>query len=191
MQAQNTERRYTYEDYLSWDGEQRWELIDGIRYAMAPAPLRRHQDVLVNLLTAIRIYLRGKSCKVYAAPFDVQLTADDTVVQPDISVICDASKFTDRGCKGAPDMVVEILSPSSEVLDLGIKLIKYLEAGVREYWAIDPKERKLFVFMGKDALTLPAMYGDKAKVRISVLDDCVIDLADVFPPEEVRILPDP
>ncbi len=193
MQAKNIEKRYTYADYATWDGEQRWELIDGVAYSLA-SPSRLHQEISMNLAWLICNYLRGKSCKIYAAPFDVRLSADkedDTVVQPDLSIICDTGKLTDKGCDGAPDMVMEILSPSSEALDLGPKLIKYMKAGVWEYWAIDPKGRKLYVYQNKDGPPAPLMYNDKAKVRISVLDDCVIDLAEVFPPEEGKVEKDP
>jgi Uma2 family endonuclease len=134
-------------------------------------------------------YLRGKTCRAYYAPFDVQLNpdgADDTVLQPDLTIICDGSKFTDRGCKGAPDMVVEILSPSTEKFDLTTKLDRYLEAGVRECWIIDPNERKLRVYLTQEGITTVHRYDDKAKVRIGIFEDCVVDLASVFPPEEAE-----
>ena len=112
--GRQSETTYTYSDYEKWDDGNRWELIDGVPYMMSPAPSPRHQEISTNLVILLGIYLKGKTCKVYAAPFDVRLNADsgyDTVVQPDISVICDPGKIDECGCKGAPDMVVEILSP--------------------------------------------------------------------------------
>ncbi|MDR0310315.1 MAG: Uma2 family endonuclease, partial [Acidobacteriota bacterium] len=115
MEALQKDERYTYADYASWDTEERYELIDGVPYLMSPAPLRKHQSILFELSGQFRNFLKGKPCKAFAAPFDVRLNADtydDTVVQPDLVVICDKLKLDAKGCVGAPDMVIEILSPS-------------------------------------------------------------------------------
>ena len=118
--------KFTYKEYCSWPDEERWELIDGIAYNMSAAPSRKHQEVSFELTGLIREYLKGKTCKAYAAPFDVMLPVFpienenkiDTIVQPDISVICDLSKMTEKGCLGAPDLIMEILSPSTSKKDL-------------------------------------------------------------------------
>jgi Uma2 family endonuclease len=133
----NWDRRLTYEDYKDWElkpGE-RFELIDGAAYAMA-APNTEHQRILTMLTGEFYAFLKGKSCEVFAAPFDVRLfyqedESDDTVVQPDLVVICDPAKLGKEGCRGAPDLAVEILSPSNTAIEMLRKLILYLDAGVR------------------------------------------------------------
>lgn len=184
------DKKYTYADYLTWDDDNRYELIDGEVYMMAPAPARIHQEVSVSLSGQLYNYLKGKKCKVYAAPFDVRLNADsedNIVVQPDISVICDPNKLDDQGCKGAPDMIVEILSPSTAGRDQVLKFNKYLEAGVREYWMIYPESRTVQVYLQKNGEYVGKNYDATTTIPVSILEDCRIDLADVFPslpPEE-------
>lgn len=134
------EKRYTAEDYWNLPDGQRAELIDGQLYAMAP-PNRMHQDISMALSVAFSAYIRSHAgtCKVYAAPFAVDLFAnDEDYVEPDISIICDPGKLCDRGCKGAPDLIVEIVSPSSRRMDYSTKNTLYTNAGVREYWIVDP-----------------------------------------------------
>jgi len=145
---------YTYKDYYNWDDNLRWELIDGVPYQMSPAPSRRHQDIARELLVIIANYLKGKKCKVYAAPFDVRLPDgkenDDeilTVVQPDISIICDESKLDDRGCKGAPDVIIEIISPSTGIYDEKNKLDIYEKHRVKQYWMVYPVEKIIMVYL--------------------------------------------
>ena len=144
--------RYTYADYLTWDDDVRRELIDGVPYLMA-APNRRHQEILGNLHLLIGTFLKGKTCKVFIPAFDVRLnsdTLDDIVIQPDLTIVCNLSKLDDAGCNGVPDMVVEILSPSTARYDKTLKFNTYLKAGIREYWIIDPKEETLAVHILKD-----------------------------------------
>jgi len=175
-------KRYTYADYITWDDDNRWELIDGVPYLMS-APTRRHQELLSNLFLPIGTFLKGKPCKVYVAPFDVRLnfdTLDDTVVQPDILVICDHSKLTDAGSNGAPDLVVEILSPSTAKYDRVTKYNKYLESGIREYWIIDPETKTLAVHILKDGNYITKPYTDQETVPVHVLNGCEINLAEVF-----------
>ncbi|MDL2319351.1 Uma2 family endonuclease [Eubacteriales bacterium OttesenSCG-928-A19] len=191
---QRKDERYTYADYITWDDGNRYELIDGEVYMM-DAPKRVHQGISGAIFWRIAAYLEGKPCEVYAAPFDVRLNADaedDTVVQPDISVICDPSKLDDRGCVGAPDMVVEILSPSSAEYDQGVKLNRYLEAGVRECWIVNPMHRFVQVNLLRDGEYHMRPYGDADAVPVSVLDGCVIELAKVFPavPPEPEVAPE-
>ena len=135
---------YTYADYLSWEtiSEERYEIIDGIAYAMA-SPTVRHQRISREIMNLIYEYLKGKPCEIFAAPFDVRLfpeedNSDTTVVQPDILVVCDPSKLADgKSCKGAPDLIIEILSESSVIMDRKVKVEKYREAGVKEYWIVN------------------------------------------------------
>lgn len=146
---------YTYADYLKWQFDESVELIKGKIYRMSPAPKRMHQDASVNLENIIFNYLEGKSCKVYDAPFDVRLPVQNkkkphqiyTVVQPDLFVVCDLSKLDDDGCLGAPDWIIEITSPRTAKNDFNEKYNLYEEAGVREYWIIQPKEKAVNVYV--------------------------------------------
>lgn len=148
-------QKFTYKDYLSWIGdEERWELIDGIAYDMSPAPTRGHQGLSMYFSGIFSYYLRDKDCSVYAAPFDVRLPGGfktdndvDTVVQPDISVFCDETRLDERGGNGAPDLIIEILSPSTASKDLKEKFFLYERVGVKEYWVVDPANRTLTVFV--------------------------------------------
>ena len=176
-------RRYTYADYRTWDDSERWELIDGIPYAMSPAPTRSHQKVVGRIYSRLEHFLRGKTCEVYISPFDVRLNAgtkDDTVVQPDILVVCDKSKLDESGCTGAPDMVVEVLSPSTARRDRWLKFTRYIKAGVREYWIVDPETKTASVHLLKDGAYTVDVYSDEDTVPVHVLDGCKIDLGEVF-----------
>jgi Uma2 family endonuclease len=185
MALADTKEYYTYTDYLGWDSEDRYELIDGVPYMMAPAPSPAHQRVSMALTLVIGNFLKGKSCEVFAAPFDVRLNADDaddTVVQPDILIICDKSKIDNKGCKGAPDMVVEIVSKSSGKYDHGLKLQKYIEAGVRECWIVDPDDRIVQVYnMQDDHSANMLAYTPKESVPVRTLKGLDIDLKEIFP----------
>lgn len=142
------ERNYTVEDIYALPEGQRAELIDGQIYNMAP-PGTKHQDIIFALSRVIADYIDKKNgnCKIYLAPFAVFLNADDkNYVEPDISVICDRQKLDDRGCNGAPDWIIEVVSPSTERMDYGIKLFKYRSAGVREYWIVNPRTHTVTVF---------------------------------------------
>jgi len=175
-------KRLTYADYCSWDDDQRWELIDGVAYAMS-SPSRKHQEILGILHIKIGTFLSGKQCKVFLAPFDVRLnhdSGDDTVVQPDIMVICDSSKLGDKSCNGAPDLVIEILSPSTTMRDKLLKFRKYLQAEVREYWIVDPEYKTVSVHLLKNDDYLVRIYDIENTVPVHVLEGCEIDLAEVF-----------
>jgi Uma2 family endonuclease len=150
---------------------------------MAPAPAARHQTVSGNLYLQLRTFLKGKGCKVFYAPFDVRLDAagkDDTVVQPDLLVICDPAKLDDKGCLGAPDLIIEILSPSSAKMDSVIKLEKYRQAGVREYWIVHPDTSSAQVHILENGRYFITGYADEDVIPVHVLDGCEIALADVF-----------
>lgn len=147
---------YTYADYLQWTFEERLEIIKGKIFRMPPAPARRHQDISFKLGVAIYNFLQKTSCKAYMAPFDVRLTPlkrkanpDQvyTVVQPDICVICDLEKLDDQGCVGAPDLIIEILSPGNSEKGMKEKYEVYQEDGVKEYWLVDSTERSVFIYL--------------------------------------------
>lgn len=146
---------YTYADYLQWKYEERLELIRGRIYKMSPAPTSTHQQVSTKISGELYIFLKGKHCRLYAAPFDVRLPVKNrkkdnevtTVVQPDICAICDESKIDSRGCCGAPDLIIEILSPGNTKKEVRIKYELYEEAGVKEYWLVNPVEENLVVFV--------------------------------------------
>ena len=176
-------QRYTYADYCAWGDDQRWELIDGRPHAMAPAPGRFHQSISGNIYVQLKQFLRGKTCEVYISPFDVRLNADtkdNTVVQPDVLVVCDPSKLDEKGCAGAPDMVVEVLSPSTLRHDRLIKFNKYLGAGVREYWIVDPESKTVSAHILKDGAYTTSAYSDEDTAPVHVLEGCNIDLGEVF-----------
>lgn len=188
---EKAEAGFTYADYLTWDDDKRWEIIEGIPFDMTPAPLRKHQDVLGTLFHQIYSHLHDSPCKVYMAPFDVRLPDFEkgekdqdikSVVQPDLTVICDRKKLDDRGCKGAPDLVIEILSPFTSKRDLGVKLRLYERVGVKEYWVVHPQDEIVLVFRpdvhaqyGK-----PNTYGKGDMIEVSFLSGLVVDLERVF-----------
>lgn len=181
--------RYTYADVLTWNEGERAELIDGEVFLMAPAPSRAHQEIGGEIFRQIANYLEGKRCRVYHAPFAVRLFERDgdapedvdTVVEPDITVVCGESKLDERGCKGAPDMVAEILSPSTQRHDRLVKLGLYQRSGVREYWIVDPDSRTVQVFTLSNGLLLPYEVYDRTGVaKVNVLDGCFVELGRVF-----------
>ncbi len=182
-------RPYTYGDYLTWRDDERWELIDGVPYNMTPAPSRIHQRVSRELLRQIADYLDGKTCEVYAAPFDVRLPQGDeedegieTVVQPDLVVVCDPKKLDERGCRGAPDWVIEILSPETAARDMKIKRDLYERVGVREYWLVDPANKTVQIYLqGADGrYGRPEIYAAGDRVKVGIFPELVVDLAKVF-----------
>ena len=180
------DRKFTYADYKDWElkpGE-RYELIYGEAYAMS-APNLTHQGILMELSTQFHTYLRKKPCKVYPAPCDVRLfyeedESDDTVVQPDLVVVCDPEKFGEEGCRGAPDLVVEILSPSNTAIEMSRKFKLYHEAGVREYWVVDPKNKGLTIHLFQENAILSHTYGNTGTTPVSILPGLEIKLDEVF-----------
>lgn len=146
-------KSYSYFDYLSWKFQERVELIRGKVFNMSPAPASRHQRLLGKIGNELYSYLKGKPCEVFYAPFDVRLmrSTDDkqvtTVVQPDICVICDQSKIDERGCNGAPELVIEILSPGNSNKEMKNKFELYEEAGVVEYWIVDPEKEIVLLYV--------------------------------------------
>ena len=174
------EKRYTSDDYWNLPDGERAELINGQLYMMAP-PSRLHQELVHQLSRVIGNYISDKrgDCKIYPAPFAVNLNADDTVyVEPDISVICSKDKLTDKGCVGAPDFIIEIVSPGSRKLDYSIKNGKYAEAGVREYWIVNPATKSVMVYDFKNGESASYSFNDQIPVAIynSDLKICISEL---------------
>lgn len=182
--------QYTFADVLTWDEGRHIEIINGEAFMMA-SPSSIHQEISMEISRQLANYLEGKRCRVYPAPFDVRLFEKngdspedvDTVVEPDISVVCDRNKIDVRGCKGAPDLVVEILSPSSLRSDRLVKLRLYQRAGVREYWIVDPENKTVQVLLldGDKTLRPHEDYGRDDVAKVNVLDGCFIELGKVFP----------
>lgn len=178
---------YSYADYLKWDFEEIVELIKGKIFTKAAAPSRKHQEVSGKIYLVLGNFLKNQKCKVYAAPFDVRFSKDpdfnkiDSVVQPDISVICDSNKLDERGCFGAPDLIVEILSPSNSKVELQNKFDLYQEFGVNEYWIILPAENTLQINILENGIYQPSrLFTSGQKVTSTVLPGFELDLEDVF-----------
>lgn len=168
MEALRKEAFYTIDDIYALPDGERAELIDGQIYYMAP-PSRTHQRLSMFLSSAILAHIRekGGGCEVYAAPFAVFLNDDDVnYVEPDISVICDTSKLDEKGCHGAPDWVIEIVSPSSRSMDYFTKLFKYRTAGVREYWVVDPHRKTVTVYQFEQDQMNEYAFGESVPVGI-------------------------
>lgn len=170
---------YTIEDIYHLPDGQRAELIDGELYGMA-TPNRIHQKLVMVLSNSIFSYINGKNgdCEVYAAPFAVFLNADNEIyLEPDISVICDKEKLTKEGCQGAPDWIIEIVSPSSIRMDYYIKLFQYRMAGVREYWIVDPDKKRIIVYHFECDTVAEYTFSDK--VKVGIYEDFEIDFAGI------------
>ncbi|RII33922.1 Uma2 family endonuclease [Clostridium chromiireducens] len=176
---------YTYNDYLKFADDEVFEIIDGRISAMSPAPSRIHQEIIMEIAYEIKNYIKSKNCpcKVYPAPFDVVLKNDDddvvssrNVVQPDISVICDRNKLTDKGCIGSPDMIVEVVSPYNPSNDYIRKLSLYEQFKVREYWIVNPMEKNILVYILTDkGYDSPKIYSFNDTVKVNIYDDLEID----------------
>ncbi len=180
-QAPAQEKVYTEEDYYNLPEDVRAELIDGRIYYQA-APGRQHQTILSELHIAIGNYLKSKkgSCRVFPAPFAVKLFEDrKNIVEPDISVICDRSKLTDRGCTGAPVWIIEIISPGTSSHDYIRKLNLYADAGVREYWIVDPRTEKITVYYLEVSDPVIDNYTFQDKIKVNIYDDLWIDFKEL------------
>ena len=188
--AQPAEKaRYTFADVLTWNENERIEIINGEAVMMAP-PSRVHQEISGEIFRQLANYLEGKKCRVYAAPFavrlferDVEAPEDvDTMVEPDLSVVCDSDKLDKYGCKGAPDVVIEILSPSTQRHARLVKLGLYQRAGVREYWIVNPEDQTVQVMLldGGGILQLHEVYDRTGVAKINSLEGCFIELNKVF-----------
>jgi Uma2 family endonuclease len=190
IQQLDLSQQYTYADYLKWRLQERIELIRGYVFRMSPAPSRQHQAISRNLGRQLDAYLQSRHCEWYSAPFDVRLTRTDkrshqeitTVVQPDICVICDPAKLDDRGCIGAPDLIVEILSPGNSKKEMKDKFEVYEENGVREYWLVDIHEHTVLVYtlnqQGQYIGHRPFI--EDETMHSFIFPDLTIDLTKVF-----------
>ncbi len=193
---------YTYADYLTWPEDERWELIDGEAFDMTPAPTTRHQEVLLEIASQLKISLHGKPCRVFPAPVDVVFPSaarsEDSaknVVQPDVIVVCDPAKIRDTGIFGAPDLVVEILSPSTSSKDHIRKKALYERNGVKEYWLVHPVERVVVAYRqappasGAKPSFGPAIIqaGSDFKLDVASIPGLSVDFSPIFP-EEKRVV---
>lgn len=177
-------KTYSYADYLTWKFSERVELLRGRIFKMSPAPSRKHQRTSMNLAGALWIHLKSTDCKVFSAPFDVLLSrkGNDTVVQPDICVICDPAKLTDRGCTGAPELVIEILSPGNSKKEMTDKFELYEENGVLEYWLVEPANDTIIIYSlsenGKYSGSKPFVAEEHAKSH--VIEGFAVVVEEVF-----------
>lgn len=183
-------KKYSYADYLKWFFDERLELIKGFIHKMSPAPSRRHQDIVGAFSRVFLNQFYKQPCKVYFAPFDVRIPKKDktsnkdivNVLQPDLCVVCDLSKLDERGCVGAPDLVVEVLSPGNSVKEMKLKFDVYEESGVKEYWIVNPHDKNVFIytlnntgkFVGQHPLT------DEDELVSFLFPALKINLKDVF-----------
>jgi Uma2 family endonuclease len=177
-------KNYTYSDYLLWQFSDRVELIKGFILKMSPAPNTNHQKISQNLNGYFYNFFQNKNCQVFVAPFDVRLPIksakkETTVVQPDLSIICDDNKLDDRGCNGSPDLIIEIISPNNSKHDIHTKFNLYQEAGVLEYWLVEPTEKIILIYTLQNGVYIglkPLVEGEIVKsllfpeIKISVKD---------------------
>ena len=190
LALKNNNEKWTYADYLTWPDDQRWEIIDGMAYSMSPAPTTSHQRILRKLAFTINTHLEGKQCELFLAPFDVRFAEQknasdnyiDTVVQPDILIVCDKRKLDERGCNGSPDFIIEISSPSTGKNDLTLKFDLYQRHGVKEYWIVHPEEQTVMVFkIEEDGMYgKPERYAGDDTISVQLFGDLVVDLNGVF-----------
>lgn len=184
----NEKEKYSYADYQGWDEGERLELIDGEIFVMSPAPSRKHQQVLRELSTAFSIFLRDKDCEAFFAPFDVRLLTENkeedditNVVQPDLAIICELEKLDEKGCNGAPDMIIEILSPSSVKLDRWKKYQLYEKAGVKEYWIVDPNNESVEVhLLTGEQYKFQGVFTKGDTISVDTLSGLNLDLNQIF-----------
>jgi Uma2 family endonuclease len=177
-------RRFTYGDYLKWDGPGRFQLLEGEAFMMS-SPSVDHQTISMEVSGQIRDFLRGKPCRVFAAPLDVRLFprkdhSDNTVVQPDILVVCDRSRLGRNSVDGPPDLVIEISSPANSFGEMFKKFQLYLEAGVREYWIIRPEVRQTQVHVLQEGRYLSTVYHGDDVIPVTILPPLAIDLRPLW-----------
>lgn len=184
-------KQYTYADYLTWQFKERVELIRGWVFKMSPAPNVRHQRISGFIFNEVYNHLRGNFCQVFTAPFDVRLPLPphkvkgdkiDTVVQPDIVVICDPAKLDEQGCIGAPDIVIEILSPGNTRREMKDKMELYQSAGVQEYWVVDPEHEFIIIYTHNEAglYSGSVPYTEDTVLTSKVLGHFQMDVGSVF-----------
>ena len=176
--------RYTYADYLNWEGPERFQLVNGEVFMMA-SPSVAHQAILMELSTQFGVWLRGKPCRVFAAPLDVRLfpekdNSDETVVQPDLLVVCDRTKLGKGSVNGPPDLVLEIISPSTSNKELFVKFRAYLDAGIPEYWMIEPEQKFVQLHIYENGHFISSSYEGEDTVPSTVLRGFTVDLKTLW-----------
>ena len=196
-------KTYTYADYCTWPDDKRFELIDGVPYDMTPTPGTLHQTLVIKFGRFLDEFFEGKPCKVFVAPFDVRLPKRDepddevnTVVQPDVMVVCDEKKIDAKGCRKAPDLVIEVLSLSTASRDQIKKRALYERHGVREYWIVHPDDRLVYMysrlpdgrFGSADIVAAESEDGKPTILSTPLFPGLAIDLGRVFPPLPPRVL---
>lgn len=185
------QEQYSYQDYKTWPTDKQWELIEGIPYAMSPAPSTDHQLTSGNLFFTIKSYLKSKKkdCIIFYSPYDVLLPEAEeteencsTVVQPDLLIVCDKTKIKGKYCLGAPDWIIEISSPSSPSIDYVKKLHLYEKHGVREYWITNPQRKQIMIFRLKDNGEYDELeiFLESGIVKVSIFEDFELRTEDVF-----------
>ncbi len=188
LPAKKTDGFYTYADYLTWDDDKRREIIEGKVYAMVPAPSRSHQDIAGQIYRLLSDFLENRECEVYIAPFDVILSdAKDkdskNIVQPDVFVICDEEKSSEKGFFGAPDICIEVISPSTGARDMKEKLNLYEKFGVKEYWLVHPEVRTVTIYKLEESghqYGRPDVFVEEDIFEDKLLKGLKIDLSKVF-----------
>ncbi|MCL2445503.1 MAG: Uma2 family endonuclease [Oscillospiraceae bacterium] len=185
---------YTYEDYLTWNSDSRYELVDGLPHAMS-APTPRHQEICGDIYIALREHLNGRQCKVYqdinVRLFPQRQRNKQMVFRPDLSVICDQDKLDNNGCNGAPDLIIEVLSPGNQRHDRYFKFNQYYRAGVREYWIVDPENQLVQVCLLEENRYYIMMYHAQDNLPCTVLPGLNFVLSSIFPTEETPTEDDP
>jgi Uma2 family endonuclease len=187
LRSLNEDSHFTYADYLEWEGPERYEIINGEAFMMA-SPTVEHQAISGEIFLQLANFLRGKPCKVFSAPLDVRLFpeedhSDATVVQPDLLVVCDTSKLSRASVDGPPDLVVEILSPSNTQKLMFLKFESYLNAGVREYWVLDPEQKKAQVHVLQNGRYISSAYKKDGVIQASILPPFSLELATLWETE--------
>jgi len=185
--AVKLDRTFTYKDYMSWPDDEYWELIDGIAYQMTP-PTSKHQRISTTLLGEFYLYLKDKTCEIFHQPFGVRLPLDNepdeyikNALLPDIVIVCDKKKIDNAGCRGAPDLIIEIISPSTKKRDMKEKRNLYEKAGVKEYWIVDPYNNTVQVYLlQNNEYRKPDIYTEEDKIKVSIFPDLEIDLTIIF-----------
>jgi Uma2 family endonuclease len=181
MPLPKPDQRYTYQDYLTWDDDQRWEIINGYVYSMSPAPNVRHQRISRNMSTVLDLKLSNTKCESFSAPIDVVLSKQD-VVQPDIVIVCEPDIITEKNIQGVPTVVIEILSPSTAKKDRIDKRNLYERSGVREYLLVDPDGRYIECYrLSKDKQYKKSeYYTENDELVLQSVKDLKIDVSDIF-----------
>jgi Uma2 family endonuclease len=184
LRLSNEDSHFTYADYLKWETPERYEIINGEAFMMA-SPTVEHQAILRKILVKLDAFLSGKPCEVFSSPLDVRLFpeddhSDDTVVQPDILVVCDTSKLSKGSVDGPPDLVIEILSPSNTQKLMFLKFESCLNAGVREYWVLNPEQKKAQVHILHEGRYISSAYKKDAVIQASILPPFSLDLETLW-----------